>query len=373
MSDDKYARRSPVGPTVTDEHGTDHTEVKPLGRKQYMAKDGRMPAFVGLAKKHGGYYVENSAGITIEQALEAARINFTACFGQSQTRVDLPAVIDANGVTPARTVTLDDEGWRSTVGVWPDGTAKVFGKVRSLYQICQQTEAAALGQAIIDQSGANIVAAGGYGQIYGQRTYLAFKLPEEVLIGGEDPHDMYLTILNSFDGSGGLTGLIAPIRMQCTNQTTATFGRLAQRFVFRHSGEFSNKLQDAREAIDLTFKWTEVWTEAMEKLLAAPMSNKEMQDFTEKLLPTPKHVRTERGEGNWLARRNTILDNFVSGEDNTYGRGTRYSAYQAVTAYADHWDTAGDKRSINRWSNLLDGHKVEDIKERAGSLLLAGL
>lgn len=370
---DKYARRSPLGETVTDANGTDHTEVKPLGRKQYVAKDDRMPAFIGLAKHNGGYYVENQGGMTIDAALAAARIDFTARFGESKTHVELPAVIDASGVTPARTVVLDDEGWRSTVGVWPDGSAKVFGKVRSAYQLCQQTEAAALGQAIIDESGANIIAAGGYGQIYGQRTYMAFKLPEEVLIGGVDRHDMYLTILNSFDGSGGLTGLIAPIRLACTNQTTATFGRLAQRFVFRHSGEFSNKLADAREAISLTFRWTEAWTEAMDKLLAAPMSNKDAQDFTEKLMPTPKHVRTERGETNWAERRSAILANFVEGDDNEFGRGTRYAAYQAVTRHADHFDAIGDKRSVNRWSNLLDGHKVEEIKERAANLLLAGL
>jgi phage/plasmid-like protein (TIGR03299 family) len=365
-----YTRKNPLSEGTLFADGTTTHDVRAIGARNYATGD-RMPAFVGLAKHGGGFYAENTEGMTIERAMEAAHIDFNVVFGTSQTVVELAPVITADGVTPARTLTLDDAGWRSTVGVWPDGTARTLGKVRGKYQVCQQGEAAQFGQALIDKSGANIVAAGGYGNPIGQRTYMALRLPEEIQIGGQDPHDVYLTILNSFDGSNGLTAVIAPIRLACTNQTTMTFGRLAQRFQVRHTGTMADKLIAAREALDITFKWVDAWQEAMDKLLAAPMSDKEMAAFADKLLPTPNTIKTERGENLWADRRTQIVVNAREDDTNEFGRGTRYAAYQAVTYFVDHLGTG---RPDARWSSLMDGHKhVEDVKERAASLLLAGL
>jgi hypothetical protein len=71
----------------------------------------------------------------------------------------------------------------------------------------------------------------------GAKTYGAWELGEGMSIGGGDPYRNFVTIVNTHDGNGTY-GLLAPIRLGCTNQTNATFGRKATpRFTIRHVGE----------------------------------------------------------------------------------------------------------------------------------------
>jgi hypothetical protein len=106
-------------------------------------------------------------------------------------------------------------------------------------------------------------------------------------------------------------------------------------------------------------------------MLAAPMGPSDVDAFLRKLLATPPTVKTERGEENWSEKRNAVRRIILDGENNTFGRGTRYAAYQGVTEWADHMKPANSP--AGRYARLVDGGETENLKVRAGAMLMAGL
>jgi phage/plasmid-like protein (TIGR03299 family) len=359
-----YTRHNPVHEAGVDAAGTSTAEIARLGKLDFYDRSERMPAFVGLAKSTGGFYAENQAGMTIEAAMKAARMDFEVRFQDNFTATSF----DEHGTT---TVTYP---FRGTYGIWPDGTTAGMGMVGSRYQVVQPVQAGELGQAIMDEGGANVVAAGIYGDPRGAQTYMAFKLPEGITIGEEDVHDLYMTVLNSFNGSSSITGLLAPIRQACTNMTTINFGATKNRFKFRHSGVIEDKLTDARKALGLAGTWREKFETAAERLLAMPMSGSDIDTFLLKALETPQTVTTPAGEQNWTNRRFEVKQIITRSETCEFGRGTAYAVMQGVHEWAD-WvkptKSSGGDGVISRFTRILDGdNDTEELKVRAAALLL---
>lgn len=362
-----YTMKNPVRDDHTDAAGTRTATISKVGRGDYVARDERMPAFTGLAKATGGFYVENQGGLSLEEAMRAAKMNYRVEF---QDNIEVTEV-STNGVT---TTTYP---YRGTRALWEGREHEPvgLGMVKSRYQIVQPMEAGHLGQALMMEGGANVVAAGIYGDPAGSQTYLAFKLPEGLTIGGEDRHDLYLTILNSFNGASGLTGLFAPIRLACTNMTTATFGKRANRFTFQHTGSVEDKLDAAREALGVAAEWAKLWEAEAERLLSIPMVGTEIDRFLEKVLPTPKNLKTERAEQRWAKKRFDLKEVITKSETCEFGRGTAYAVKQGADEFAD-WGL-GTKKSglageIARYTRIINGDgNAEAIKLRTAELLRA--
>ena len=356
---------SPLSPGTLFPDGVTTHEVAALGPRTYhMAPAGRrIPAFVGLAGVTGGYYAENPDGMSVDRALSAARFPT-----QVQTSDVNSQLIDERGVTQVDYPTL-----HGTIGIFPDGSKVGLGTVGDRYKILQPGEQAELGQAIIDQSGANIVAAGCYGNPLGSRTYIALKLPAGLSIAGQDPHDLYFTLINSYNGQTSLTVMFAPIRLACTNQTEMTFGRVANRFQIRHSGNIVEKANTARTALQMTADWAASWRTESDRLLRTAMSKTAMESFLEKAMPTPPNVKTANGARRWDTRRTDILDLARYSPTNEFGRGTAYAALNALIEYLDYREVQGTPtpREVvaRRGERLLDGRHAS-TKVKAADLLL---
>lgn len=386
-----YTTRNPVHEQGVDAEGTRTATIAAIGRRHYMDNDNRMPAFLGLAKSTGGYYAENLDGASMEKVMQAAQMDYMVKFQQNthsaarpedDTHPDAGDIVEVDGTPMITVTTVEDKDvvtvqypFRGTYAQWPNGERVGFGMVRSRYQIVQPWEAGELGQALIDEGGANCVAAGIYGKPRGARSYLAFKLPDGLTIGGEngDRHDLYLTILNSYDGQTGLTYLFAPIRLACTNMTTATFGKkVANRFSFRHSGNIEDKMEEARTALGIAATWTELWKQEAERLLAQPLVGAELAAYVETVLPTPATITTDNGEQGWSDKRTAIKRIITTSDTCEFGRGTAYAALQGVQEWADWFsDTKkdGEAGDIMRFTRTLNGTDTEKIKLRAAMLL----
>lgn len=318
----------------------------------------RMPAFAALAKCTGGVYAENLAGMTVPQALAHAGLDFTV------------VKHSGIGVPDGDTTIVGLVKLRGTVAHFGDDRpATLLGVVGQSYQVVQPNEAANFGQAVLEEGGATVVAVGAYGDPRGSRMFLTLQLPEGLLVGGHDPHNLYLTLGNSWDRSTGLWACVAPIRIRCTNQAAATFGNLSNRFSIRHTGDITDKVTEVHRALDLTGTFSERYATFAETLLAAPLDD--VDAFLETLMPTPAGVKTARGEENWVGRRGAIGTLIRHGEQNTMGRGTRYGAYQGVVEWVDWF--AGARTPLARATRAVDGGPHEQLKVRAASLLLSGL
>ncbi len=323
----------------------------------------RLPAFVALAGYSGhGCYAEILDGMSVPEALTDAGLDFT--------------VAKHDGLSVR---TLDGDGYiaglgnmRGTVAHFPDDREpKLLGIVGAGYEVVQPTEAAEFGQRVLDEAGATVVAVGAYGVPTGSRMYMALKLPNGLTIGGEDPYDLYLAVGNSWNRSTGLWGVIAPIRIDCTNQAAATFGKLSNRISLRHTAGVTSEVAEARRMLKLANEFTERFAAMAADLLATPMSGRDVDEFVDAIRPTPRTIKTERGEQNWADQRNAIKYVIRAGENNTVGRGTRYAAYQGLAEWTDWLSNA--RSPLSRAVRALDGGQHEDLKVRAAEMLTADL
>jgi phage/plasmid-like protein (TIGR03299 family) len=351
---------TPLVSGTTDAHGTTST-VTNGGLLRDEAR--RIPAFIALSRLGDGRYAENVAGMTVPQALEAAGLDFTVAKHDG---------LSVNGFNDGCDRVAGLTKMRGAVAHFTDHRPPtLLGVVGEGYEVVQPAEAAQFGQAVLDEGGATVVAVGAYGDPIGSRMYMALKMPGGITIGGEDPHDLYLTIGNSWNRSTGLWAVCAPIRLDCTNQFAATFGKLSARISLRHTAGVAAEVAEVRRMLTIANTFTDHFTAFAESLLTEPMVGSDVDTFVEKLMPTPHAVKTDRGEQNWAGRRNTISYLIRAGERNTVGRGTRYAAYQGVAEWADWIKDA--KSPLTRAVRAIDGGEHEQIKIRAAELLSAGL
>ncbi len=346
---------------------------------------GRIPAFGALARATGGLYAENGLGMTVPEALAAAGLNFVVRkHGPLGVTIpsgeyiqlgdgDLSDWTDGDGDDPVETEQIDGlRHLRATVATWPgqpDRRPVMLGVVGKTYPVVQPTEAAEFAQQIVEQGGGNVVAICAYGEPRGSRMVMAVKLPDGLLIGGEDRHDLYAVVGNSWDRSSALWGCAAPIRLECTNQVAATFGRLSSRFTIPHRGDMTIKVDEAQRALEITGTFAEVYAKQAEEMLKTSLAGDAVDRFVEALFPTPSGLKVQ-GVLNWVHRRAYIADVIRGGEHNTVGRGTAYAAYHGVVYYLDHLKPANTVRG--RASRVVDGSGgIDRLKQRAAQYALA--
>jgi phage/plasmid-like protein (TIGR03299 family) len=366
--------------------GTTVREFEPGDRMRDDTR--RIPAFAALAQRTGGVYVENDLGMGVEDALRAAGLDFVVRkHGPIGVRVpggdyvqlgdgdlsDWTGRPDDDGA-PAGPVELEEiEGLahlRATVAVWPgqpDRPKRMLGVVGRGYPVVQPHQAAELVQAIVDESGGNVVAVCAYGEPRGSQMLLAVKMPDGILVAGRDPHDLYAIIGNSWNRASSLWGCVAPIRLECTNQVAATFGALANRFQMPHRGDMASKVDEARMALQITGTFAQRYAAAAEQMLNTPLAGADIDRYVEELFPSPEDGG-KRAQDNAVRRRRHITDLIRGGKHNQFGVGTAYAAYQGVVEWLDYDKPAQSERG--RASRLVDGGEIERLKQRAARLAL---
>ncbi|MDN5892881.1 MAG: DUF945 domain-containing protein [Nocardioides sp.] len=343
---------TPSGLTMADLGAT------PTVRSGHQFLGERLPAFLGVAKVDG---IVARESMSVQEALVEAGLNFTVSLHEGQTNVPI-----AGGGT----LTLPQEGHWSTVRSDPDGTKTFFGVVRSRYKQVQNTDAFAFGQHLIDDFGANVAAAAGHGKPIGVRTFLGLRLSETLNVAGQDPHDLYLLIGNSHNGDTGVTAAIVPIRRANMGEVVTSIPTVPQRWTLRHSGDVGGKMAEAIHTHKMVKSWMATYQRLTYELLGTRMSVTEFEQFTHRLLPTPRNAG-KRSAATWAERRRLLVDLFSNAPTTSFGRGTRYAAVCAVNEYLDHFAATrgGDPKEV-RYARNLAGQSVR-TKELAWNLLAA--
>jgi phage/plasmid-like protein (TIGR03299 family) len=328
--------------------------------KNHTMADGRLPAFLGLAKSTGGVYAEDQKGVSVDQALHAAGLDF---------RVDLVEGVEVPIAGPSGVSLVKFPKHRGTVRVNPDGSMSGLGIVKTKYRPCQNIEAGQYAQAVIDEGGANVVAVGAYGDPIGAKTYMALRLPETMLVGGQDRFDLFMTVTNDHTGGGGLTATLAPIRFDCTNQTTGVFGRKApMRYSIRHSGDMRGKAIEARRVLDLSHQWIPLFQEAAERMLDQAVSDAQFEEIVKGLLPEPTGT-TVRSLNSYQTKVDGLLAARQS-DSNAFGRDTAYGAYNGIVEWADFYQPVNNEHlGTARYARIMAGG-MDKIKEDAFTAFL---
>lgn len=338
---------------------------------------GRVPAFLALAERSGGVYLERHGENppTVQEAIKATGLDREVRLAPlSFHHTAEAAVVTEDGGLAMETVETGESTrmpgrWVTTVSYPRDGGAPVaYAPCSPRYTVIQDERALEVGDAL---SEGKLVALGAWDN--GAKTYGAWQLAEDLVIGGGDPYRNFVTIVNTHDGNGTY-GLLAPIRLGCTNQGNATFGRKATpRFTIRHVGEARFKLEEARRILGLSKAYLEVLKEESEELLAKPMSRDGFLVYAKEVwgVNRPEEDMSKRTLSLVNARAEQLLA-LLDSPTCEFGRGTAYAGYQAVTEYMDHFGTVrgGEDAATRRAVRIMAG-ELDNAKTRAFSLAAA--
>lgn len=199
--------------------------------------------------------------------------------------------------------------------------------------------------------------------------WMTAKLPETISIGGEDDHDVYLLLSNSHDGTKAVRVDVTPVRVVCQNTLNMAWGHSRRSWSARHLSTMEGRIEEARETMDLTFKYLDDWKYHSELLLAEAFTDRQLANMLEKLVPDgPRAAQEQKATIRTLFNASpTIVGTAVEG--------TRLGALNAVGEYFDHIrfsDEDGRKSPQSQALGSWDGIGAK-MRNGAAELLLAGM
>lgn len=298
---------------------------------------------------------------TAEEALQHAHLA-----GWNVRKFPLQTI--AIGNTPA----LDVPNSFANVRTNPvTGLVDVLGTVGSVYRPIQNEEHCELLNTLVDQSGAHFETAGSLKG--GREVFITMQLPESMMVGGVDETKINIAALNSHDGNSSFRFLITPVRVVCANTQTAAIKSAVSTFSIRHTKNGKNTIEEARQALGLTFRYIDAFQLEAEKMIQETMKESEFfgivnQIWTPEVDGTTRKMNQQRDRLHELGRLFT-----EAGTQEVIG-GTRYAGYNVITEYLDHFapvnlgpnaDTDADARALR----TLTQSSVQGWKSRAFDLL----
>lgn len=222
-----------------------------------------------------------------------------------------------------------------------DQDEKSLGVVSSMYHPLQNREAFQFLDNLADE-GLEYETAGSLRG--GETVFVTAKLPREILIGGEDAHELYLFVRNSHNGRHAVRVGVTPIRVVCQNTMNLAMNNMKRSWSCPHVGTMQGRLQDARAALDLTWAYVDVFEQTAEELVSTPLSDLDFEMFLEECLKTdligPKAKEAADAGITRLYHNSETIGQF---------KGTAWGALNAVGEYFDWYreSTSNEARLLN--------------------------
>jgi phage/plasmid-like protein (TIGR03299 family) len=184
---------------------------------------------------------------------------------------------------------------------------------------------------------------------------------------GPDTVKRYALAVLSHDGSMSVRFAVTPTRVACWNTLIAAIMNADTATVIRHTAAAAIRLADASRALERAGRAFAEFEHGANRLLAAPMSDREMVEFAAYVLPGSKGQDTAVATRTENARRE-VIHLFRHGKGHEEITGTRWAAYNAIAEYTDYQrSTRGEG---NRMASAFVGSGAA-LKRAAWSSLLA--
>ena len=229
-------------------------------------------------------------------------------------------------------------------GIKRSDTGDVLSVVTAQYRPLQNAQAMEVVDALIAEGQAVVEVAGSIRE--GRLCWALAQLPGEYTVIGDDAVRPYFLLAWGHDGKHGVAGKLTFVRVVCDNTLTAALGgRWSQHasIYFRHHGDLSIRLADARAALGLVRRQVEETVQAYQQLAATPLESATVTRYFAELFPLTVEP-SETGEladkrrGDWESLHGELIRLYAQGAGNDApgARRTAWAAYNAVTEYLDH-------------------------------------
>ena len=239
-----------------------------------------------------------------------------------------------------------------------DDTEEAFDVVSGDYHILQYSEAFDF----LDGINPRFVAAGTLKA--GKQGFVVVQAPETrsiSLLGGDDPHDLFIVVRTSHDRSRAVEAMVMPLRERCMNQLglqSFTAG-VVNRWSIPHTSSMKDKLIVAQDAILKLDAYVDALKDTAERLASIPFGVETGEALLRRVLP-------DRPKTDEVVQR--IIDLWQTGETVGYA-GNGWGLVNAVSDYFDHGRTGGTQES--RFIGALQGPTYQMINKTAALALAA--
>jgi phage/plasmid-like protein (TIGR03299 family) len=155
----------------------------------------------------------------------------------------------------------------------------------------------------------------------------------------------YLGLTSDHTGKAALAARLTTIRIVCRNTLSlseAEGERTGAVFSFSHRGDWHDRIEEAREALQFARNEVREYTDAMNDLLGIPISPEQETMWLREFIPSPPDsLISDRVMKNIEEGRAAVLG-FLNSEtvEGAGIRGTAYALVQAASEYTDYYRTA---------------------------------
>jgi phage/plasmid-like protein (TIGR03299 family) len=244
------------------------------------------------------------------------------------------------------------------------GAVNPLGVVGTQYQPIQNEDHCELLDALVDESGAHLETAGSLRG--GRETFVTMKMPESMTVG-DDRLDLYIAALNSHDGSSAFRFLITPVRIVCANTQAAALRNAKASFSIRHTASAGAYLQEAREALGLTWRYLDSFQAEAERMMNTAITELTFDQTTQRLLGL-EHAKTDAAKKRRMQAVGEVRGIWhANGPTMASVKGTAWGGYQAMVEYLDHTLPVRGKgpESALRAARTVTSSSVRIAKHRA--------
>lgn len=297
--------------------------------------------------------VTNNA-LTAEQALEIAQLDSIVTVSENP----VGAVVDGKVISVAdKFITYRNHPKTGITGL---------GVVGKRYVPIQNKDAFSFLTNLVDESGAIFETAGSIND--GRQVFMTLKMPQTMQIANKaDSSNLYIVAVNSHDGSKSFKVLVTPVRVVCTNTVNMALKSAVREFSLRHTQSAQGKVQQARQTLDLVYKYADEFEKKVAELIDQSYTDSQFEKLVETLLPLDADA-SQVGTTKVTNKRNELLGLWKA-ETQANIANTKWAAYNAVVEYADWFSPVrGDDRDTARAKRIVTG-SLDGFKNKALTLL----
>ena len=246
------------------------------------------------------------------------------------------------------------EGYKANIR---DTDRRALGVVTDRYKVVQNHEAFAFTDSLLKE-GVRYETAGSLQG--GRRIWLLAHMPHEYMISGER-FSPYLLFSSTHDGSGAVKVALTPIRVVCQNTLNLALSTAKRSWSMMHTGNIKGKIQEARETLLMADDYMDKLGQEFEALRKKKLTDKEVMDYIEILLPTEDGSTSQQIKNMERLRKDMAHRYFDAPDLQDVGENA-YRFINAVSDFATHSKplrkTANYKENL--FSKTVDGNPLID-------------
>jgi phage/plasmid-like protein (TIGR03299 family) len=280
---------------------------------------------------HGLGQVVDKA-MTASEAIESANLDYEV--GKTTIHAAI-AGASATEDSPEHFVKIEEK-----FATYRTDTNDTLGIVGARYEIVQNKDAFGFFDAIIDSGEAIFETAGALGK--GERIFVTAKLPEDMLVGGEECNK-YIILTNSHDGTSSIIAGFTSVRVVCNNTLQAALKDLTNKVLIQHRVGAKDRLAEAYKVMNIGSKYMNEVQEVFNEMAKTKVSDEQLQDYIIKVMkPEYKSLKSAEEE----EKISTRFKNQVSSiyefalshptQQTNATRGTLWGAYNAISGYYNY-------------------------------------